>query len=93
MAIKYILAFIIAFHGLIHFMGFAKAFSYGNMVQLTKHISKPIGVLWFATGLMFVVAMILFLLKNENWASITRFLNRIQHKKQWEWLVYFCSQR
>lgn len=71
MAIKYIFALIIALHGLIHFMGFAKAFSYGNMAQLTKEISKPIGVVWFATALLFVVAMILFLLDNKHWASIT----------------------
>ena len=71
MIIKYIFAFIIALHGLIHFMGFAKAFSYGNMVQLTKDISKPVGVLWFATALLFLIAMILFLMNNENWAWIT----------------------
>lgn len=71
MAIKYIFAFIIALHGLVHFMGFAKAFSYGNMVQLTKNISKPVGILWFATALMFVAAMILFLRDNQNWASLT----------------------
>ena len=38
--------------------------SYGNIVQLTKDISKPVGVLWFATALLFVIAMILFLMDN-----------------------------
>ncbi len=52
-------------------MGFAKAFSYSNMVQLTKDISKPVGVLWFATALLFVIAMILFLMDNSNWVSLT----------------------
>lgn len=69
MAFKYIFALILFVHGLIHFMGFAKAFSYGNMAQLTKDISKPVGVIWFATALLFMLAMILFLLKNENWAG------------------------
>ena len=71
MIIKYIFIFITLIHGLIHFMGFAKVFSYGNMSQLTKEITKPVGVLWLATALLFVIAMILFLMDNQNWASLT----------------------
>ena len=43
--LKYTFAFIILVHGLIHLLGFAKAFGYGNITQLTKEISKPIGML------------------------------------------------
>ena len=68
--LKYIFAFIILIHGLIHFMGFAKAFGYGNITQLTKHISKPAALLWLIIAFLFLVAVLLFLLKKETWPYI-----------------------
>jgi hypothetical protein len=68
MAIKYIFIFITLIHGLIHFMGFSKAFGYGHITQLTKEISKPMGILWFATGLLFIICIGLYLLKKDSWA-------------------------
>jgi hypothetical protein len=65
--LKYIFAFIILIHGLIHFMGFAKAYNYGNITQLTKYISKAAGSIWFITAMLFIVAVVLFLLKKESW--------------------------
>jgi hypothetical protein len=65
--LKYFFAFIMLVHGLIHFMGFAKAFDYGNMKQLTMPISKPIGSLWMITAFLLVIATLLFLLKKEYW--------------------------
>ena len=67
MLLKYIFAFVMLIHGLIHFMGFAKAYHYGNITQLTKDISKPAGSLWFFMAMLFVVVTILFLLKKESW--------------------------
>ena len=68
--LKYIFSLIVLLHGLIHFMGFAKAFNYGNITQLTKHISKPAGVAWMITAFLFVAAVILLLLKKDSWAFI-----------------------
>jgi hypothetical protein len=65
--LKFILAFVILIHGLIHFMGFAKAFNYGNMKQLTIPITKPMGALWMVTAFLFIITVILFLLKKEYW--------------------------
>jgi hypothetical protein len=65
--LKYIFAVIILIHGLIHFMGFAKAFGYGNITQLSKDISKPLGLFWLLTALLFTAAVILFLMKKESW--------------------------
>jgi hypothetical protein len=65
--LKYFFAFIMLVHGLIHFMGFAKAYSYGNLTQLTKYISKPNGLLWFSVAILFVLTAVLFLLKKESW--------------------------
>ncbi len=68
--IKYFFAVFIFLHGLIHLMGFAKAFGYGNITQLTKEISKPAGFCWLITAVVFIVAIILFLLKKESWPVV-----------------------
>ena len=58
-------------HGLIHFMGFAKAFGYGNIAQLTKEITKPSGLLWLVSALLFITVVVLFLLKKDSWSIIS----------------------
>jgi hypothetical protein len=68
--LKYILAFIILMHGLIHLMGFAKAFNYGDMKQLTIPISKPMGALWMIAAFLFILTAVLFFLKKEYWWMI-----------------------
>ena len=59
--LKFIFAFFMLIHGIIHVMGFAKAYNYGAVTQLTKDISKPMGGLWLLTAILFVAAIILFL--------------------------------
>ena len=49
-------------------MGFAKAFNHGNITQLTKEISKPVGFLWFLTAFLFIICIALYLLKKDSWA-------------------------
>ncbi len=68
--IKYLLAIILLMHGLIHFMGFAKAFGYVHSAQITKDISKAGGILWFVTALLFIAVVILFLVKNGGWPVV-----------------------
>ena len=65
--LKTIFVFITILHGLVHFMGFAKAFGYGNITQLTKEIAKPTGLVWLATGILFLISMLLYNLRKENW--------------------------
>jgi len=65
--LKYFFALLILVHGLIHIMGYAKAFNYGNITQLSKEITKPFGLLWLLTALLFILVVILFLLKNNAW--------------------------
>ena len=65
--LKYFLPFILFAHGLIHVMGFSKAFGYGNITQLTKEISKPLGIVWLTTGILFILCIALFLLKKDSW--------------------------
>jgi hypothetical protein len=54
-------------HGLIHVLGFAKAFHLANNTPLTKEISRLSGTLWLLTAVAFSVAAILLVLKKENW--------------------------
>lgn len=68
--LKYFFAFIVLIHGLIHITGFVKAFDFANITALTKEISKPVGLLWLATALLFLTAFALLLLKNESWPAV-----------------------
>jgi hypothetical protein len=63
-----IFIFVTLIHGLIHFMGFAKAFNYATITQLTKEITKTTGVVWLSTGLLFLICLALYLLKKDSWA-------------------------
>jgi hypothetical protein len=65
--LRIIFLLIITVHGLIHLMGFAKAFQYAEMKQLTIAISKPIGLMWLTASSLFVTTAILFLLKKDYW--------------------------
>ena len=60
-------AILLLLHGLIHLLGFAKAFQYGQISSLTLPISKPAGLAWLASTLLFLVAGILYLLHRESW--------------------------
>ena len=43
---RLLFALLLVVHGLIHAMGFAKAFGLAELSQLTREISRPLGVLW-----------------------------------------------
>ncbi len=64
---KAVFVFAVIIHALINLMGFAKAFQLSEITQLTQSISKPIGMLWFFTALLFMFSIVLFLLKKEWW--------------------------
>lgn len=64
---RIVLTLLLVVHGLIHFMGFAKAFDFGNMARFSKEISKPMGLLWLLNGLLFIISVVLFWMKNQTW--------------------------
>lgn len=68
--IKAIFASVVIIHGLIHLMGFVKAFQLAEINQLTQNIPKPIGLLWLISALLFITAAAVFLLKNDWWWMI-----------------------
>jgi hypothetical protein len=51
-------------------MGFAKAFSYAELTNLTMPITKPFGILWMLAAFLFVTSAIVFLLKKNYWWMI-----------------------
>jgi hypothetical protein len=59
---RWVLVAVLLGHGLVHLMGFAKAFGYADLAQLTQPVSRAWGVLWLvaaclvgATAVMFAV--------------------------------------
>ncbi len=64
---RWIFIVIIAFHGLIHLLGFVKSFNLAEVSQLTQNISKPAGILWLTTTVLFIVSAVLFFLENDTW--------------------------
>lgn len=52
--LRYLFVFIVCIHGLIHLLGFLKAFQLSEVSQLAQDISRPAGILW-------LIAMVLFL--------------------------------
>lgn len=64
---KYLLLVIVAVHGLIHLMGFAKAFGLATFDQLSVPISQPLGLLWLAATLLFLLSAVLLLAAPDWW--------------------------
>jgi hypothetical protein len=64
---KYILIALLVIHGLIHFLGFAKAFDLAQPPQLQAAISRPMGILWLAAALLLIVSAGMVLLAVRWW--------------------------
>ena len=64
---KYIFAFLIFLHGAIHLMGFAKAFNYAAVSTIHSFITKPAGIFWLFTFLVFIAAGISYLAHVDWW--------------------------
>jgi hypothetical protein len=54
MVMRWIVVVLLSVHGLIHVMDFAKAFGYAELPQLTQPVSREMGILWLAAGLLVV---------------------------------------
>ena len=64
---RIMLAALLLIHGLIHLMGFAKAFKLADIHQLTQPISRSVGVLWLLTAAIFVIIVGLLAFKKDTW--------------------------
>jgi len=68
--LKYSFIFLIAVHGLIHIMGYFKAFDPAKVPQLIQGISKPVGILWLAVAILFLATALLFMLNVDWWWAL-----------------------
>lgn len=64
---RWFLAAVIGLHGLLHLMGFVKAFGYANLEQLTQPVSRPMGVAWLAAAVLLVATAGLFATASGGW--------------------------
>jgi hypothetical protein len=64
------LALLLVAHGLIHLLGFAKAFQLADLPQLTQPISKFVGILWLASAVMFLAAAASLVMTPRAWWMI-----------------------
>jgi hypothetical protein len=64
---KIIITAFLLIHGLIHLMGFEKAFNYAEIKQLSLPISKQIGILWLLAAFLFVATAVLYFMNKEYW--------------------------
>jgi len=57
-------AFIIfmVLHGLIHLLGFLKAFELAKVKELKMPITKASGIIWLITSILFIITVTLYLL-------------------------------
>lgn len=56
---------IVIIHGLIHLLGFVKAFGYREIKELSLPISKPIGLLWLAAAVVVILYGVLYISNNK----------------------------
>lgn len=64
---RFLFAALATIHGLLHLMGFSKAFNYGQNNSISKHITKAVGIMWLVTALLLIVSAILIVLKKDWW--------------------------
>ncbi len=64
---RFAIAIFLLIHGLIHLMGFAKAFGLAKLPQLQQGITRPVGLLWLAAALLLMCAAALLLLSRGGW--------------------------
>ncbi len=64
---KIIFSFVIVVHGLIHLLGFVKAYDLAPVEQLTEDISKTAGLSWLLVCLLFLVTVFLYFTENNAW--------------------------
>ena len=65
--LKIFLPILLFIHGMIHILGFLKAFQFAEINQLTQNISKPIGIFWLIALLLFLVTAIQLISNNGLW--------------------------
>ncbi len=64
---KFLFAFVLFIHGVIHLMGFIKAFHHNVIPHITKEVSKTYCILWMVVAFLFIISAIMFFNRSETW--------------------------
>lgn len=62
-----VLAILIGIHGIIHLLGFLKAFGLSKFKAISQPISKPLGTLWLLAFALFMATLVLMLSYHVYW--------------------------
>jgi hypothetical protein len=68
--LKIVFILVIAIHGLIHLLGFVKAFDMANITELSLPISKPMGMAWLVASVLFLTSAVLYIMSYRIWPFI-----------------------
>jgi len=58
---------LLALHGAIHLVGFARAFNVARLSQVRMSIDRRYGLLWLAAAIGFVAAAVLLVASPDRW--------------------------
>ena len=65
--LKLFFLIVLFIHGMIHILGFLKAFQLAEINQLTQNISKPMGMLWLLALVLFLVTALQLISNHDLW--------------------------
>jgi len=65
--LKILFTIIIVIHGLIHLLGFFKAFEIGNITELSSGVSRSTGIIWLIVSLLFVITGLAYIFNHNSW--------------------------
>ncbi len=68
--LRYLFFILVLIHGLIHLLGFVKAFEWAEISELTQPVTRRAGIFWLATALLFVAAAGGWLLGGGGWSVL-----------------------
>ncbi len=68
--LRYLFAVLLLVHGVIHLMGFTKAFGLAEIEQLTMPITKFAGMIWLTAAALFIITLVVYLAKADWWWMI-----------------------
>lgn len=64
---RWLFSFVVLVHGLIHLMGFCKAFGLAELPQLTQPISRPMGLVWLGAAALVMASVVAFFVWPRGW--------------------------
>jgi hypothetical protein len=64
---RFLLLFVLILHGIIHLLGFLKAYQYGEIAALKQFIGPVAGLFWLTAVVLFILTAILLGFQNAYW--------------------------